>query len=85
MITLWGARQSGKTVFLIALYYEILHNTKGWRIQPSDERSANFIDKAYRELVKEHKFPGPSLSENPDQRLFSFDIKMPGSFGRKGL
>jgi hypothetical protein len=83
MITLWGARQSGKTVFLIALHYEILHNTKGWRIQPSDERSAIFIDKAYRELVKEHNFPEASSKDTPDQRLFSFDIEMPGSFGRK--
>jgi GTPase SAR1 family protein len=83
MITLWGARQSGKTIFLIALFHDILHNNKSWEIQPSDNRSAKFIDSAYRELTKERVFPGPSVTENPEQRLFNFDILIPGTIGRK--
>jgi hypothetical protein len=81
MITLWGARSSGKTVFLIALFHEILHSKKGWLIQPCEERSAGFIEKAYRELVDEHVFPGPSIAEAPKDRIFKFDIQMPGTLG----
>lgn len=83
MITLWGGRKSGKTVFLIALYHEILHSNKGWRIQPCDENSTKFIEDAYRELVLEHGFPEPSGIQTPDQRLFKFDIQMPRSWGMK--
>jgi hypothetical protein len=83
MITLWGARSSGKTVFLIALYHDILTGTKGWKIQPCDARSTAFIENAYRELTVEHKFPLNSMIDTPADRVFKFDIKMPGTLGMR--
>ncbi len=84
MLTLWGARSSGKTVFLVTLYHEILFNTKKkWRIQPCDERSTKFIEQAHTEMFKEHIFPEPSPLEDLDQRMFKFDIQMPGIFGKR--
>jgi hypothetical protein len=84
MITLWGAKNSGKTVFLIALYHEILHSKKEWRIQPCDLRSTQFIEQANLELVEKHQFPQPSMGDAPKDRIYTFDIRIPRAMGMKG-
>lgn len=76
MITLWGSKNSGKTVFLTALYHTILNGKKKWKIYPSDDLSGKFIDDRQQELVVKHEFPGPTSPEDKDRR-FGFDIQIP--------
>jgi hypothetical protein len=77
MITLLGAKNSGKTVFLIALYYAIIKKKKKWRIIPGSEQSVKFIDNRRRELIQNHHFPEPTRPGD-QERIFNFDMRTPG-------
>lgn len=77
MITLFGAKNSGKTVFLNALYYAIIKKKKKWRIIPGSEHSMRFIDDTRQELIENHHFPEPT-NPGDQERMFKFDIRTPG-------
>lgn len=80
MITLWGSKNSGKTVFLIALYYAILKKKKKWRIYPNGDHAVRFINDKRKELIDIHKFPENTKPD--DQALtYKFDIRIPGFLG----
>ena len=79
MITIWGSKSSGKTVFLTALYHAILRNDRGWRVQIADQHSTRFITERREELIDKQIFPENTNPEDRD-RIFKFDIEI-----RKGL
>ena len=74
MISFWGSKSSGKTVFLTALFHSILTGEKKWKIQPLDDPSIKFIHDRWEELVERHVFPQPTTREERD-RIFKFGIK----------
>lgn len=81
MITLWGSRKSGKTVFLIALYHAVLRSNRGWQIMSSDQHSTKFITERREEMAVNHVFPRDTDPEDKN-RIFKFDIRISKRFFR---
>jgi GTPase SAR1 family protein len=60
MIAIWGSRESGKTTFIIALYYEIIARQKQnklWSMFGVDERSEKFVLDGFQLFAQAHEFP----------------------------
>lgn len=79
IITLFGPKNSGKTVFLNALYYAINEKGKKWRIIPGDH-SQKFIEDTRQELLESHHFPEPT-DPGDQKRKFEFSLQAPGFMG----
>jgi len=83
MITLWGSRRSGKTVFLVALHDAI---TKGydssWMIQAANDASTNFINERRSEIFDDKKWPKPTDPKDRN-RVFQFEVQVKSYFGFK--
>lgn len=78
MIGMWGSRGAGKSVYLAALYYEILRHweeDERWRMRGNSPEAHDLIVRAY-EIFSGRSFP-PSTSAEAALPLLSFEIAMP--------
>lgn len=61
MIAIWGSKQSGKTTFIVSLYYEVLARqkklSKEWKMFGVDDFSDEFILRGFNDFAQEQKFP----------------------------
>ncbi len=81
MISLWGSRRSGKTVFLSALWFAVKRRRGlGWRMLPTvgDTRAGEFIVQAF-ETFTVGSFPRPTdAAATLKDRTFTFDLRLGG-------
>ncbi len=83
MIAIWGSRESGKTTFILALYYDIVQRGKQnrlWSMIGADTHSDDFIVSGFRQIAEEHKFP--DRTEIPDLTPLRFAFQRPLDGGR---
>lgn len=83
MIAIWGSRESGKTTFILALYYDIVQRSKQnklWSMIGADTHSDDFIVNGFRQIAEEHRFP--DRTEVLDLTPLRFNFQRPLDGGR---
>lgn len=83
MIAIWGSRESGKTTFILALYYDIVQRSKQnklWSMMGADDYSDNFIVRGFEQIALQHDFP--TRTEVQDLTPLRFVFKRPLDGGR---
>lgn len=78
MIGMWGSRLSGKTTYLIALYYEVLQRKdrdERWAMWGHGDAAQKFIVEGYKSFVGQH-FPDFNDPRNTIESL-QFEITKP--------
>ncbi|MFH1468444.1 MAG: hypothetical protein ABIO70_28905 [Pseudomonadota bacterium] len=70
-IAMWGPASSGKTMLLAQLLLDSRYSTRDWLVYPTAEAEA-FAQVMYRAIKSEHRFPLPTVKDNPQSVLYTF-------------
>jgi len=63
-IAIWGTSRAGKTVYLIALFWDFQRLHGEWAIRAADAESEAFLDSAREDIFVHHRFPDKTTSLN---------------------